>query len=594
MLDDLLAQPTRFLFFTGKGGVGKTSISSAAAVALADSGKSVLLVSTDPASNLSEVLATTVTATPTPVAGTRSLAAMDIDPMAAAAAYRERVVGPYRGVLPDEVVAGIEEQLSGSCTVEIAAFDQFTDLLADPRDYDHIIFDTAPTGHTLRMLALPGAWTGYLDSNQVGTTCIGPLSGLTQQQQQYRRALDTLTDPAATTMVIVSRPERGSLNEAARAAAELKELGVRHQLLVVNGVYPSAGSGDPLAAALTARQNLALIEADESIATLPRSVVPLRATPPLGVAGLRALLAQAPTTSGTSALDLPAFESTWQLSALVDEMAQQGHGLVMTVGKGGVGKTTIAAALALSLASRGTPVTVSTTDPAAHLLETLGGAETPPPTLLVERVDPAAATQAYREEVMSTAGANMDSDARAVLAEDLRSPCTEEIAVFRAFATIVAQAESRVVVLDTAPSGHTLLLLDAARSYHRELSRQASGAPLDVEHLLERLQDPEFTRLLVICLAEATPVHEAAQLQDDLLRAAIKPLAWVVNQSLLAAGPSDPLLRSLARNESRWIAEAEQLSDSVAVIPWLAQPPVGAHGLRRLLEEASAPMIAAL
>ncbi len=592
MLDAILEQPTRFLFFTGKGGVGKTSASAAVALKLADAGKAVLLVSTDPASNLSEVLGTTVNGGPTPVAGAGTLAAMDIDPMKAAEAYRERVVGPYRGVLPDMVVSGIEEQLSGSCTVEIAAFDRFTGLLASQEPYDHIVFDTAPTGHTLRMLALPGAWTGYLDTNRVGVTCVGPLSGLTQQRRQYRLALDTLADPSATTMVMVTRPETGALREAARAAAELKELGVRNQVLVVNGVYSASSAGGRLGAAMAARQTVAMSEMDDVIAGLPRSVVPLRGNPPLGVAGLRALLAERVPVPTPLTDDLPPVETHWQLSEIVDEMATQGHGLVMTVGKGGVGKTTIAAALAVALGSRGTPVTLSTTDPAAHLLETLDGTEAPPDTLRIERVDPVAATAAYRDEVMSTAGADMDQAARAVLAEDLRSPCTEEIAVFRAFAAIVAQAESRVVVLDTAPSGHTLLLLDAARSYQRELSRQATTAPMDVENLLARLQDPGFTRVLVICLAEATPVHEAAALQDDLLRAGIRPRAWVVNQTLLVASPSDPLLYGLAKNEGRWIAEAERLSTALGVIPWVVEPPVGVSALRSLLNQPAALAIA--
>ncbi|MHB8323869.1 MAG: arsenical pump-driving ATPase [Candidatus Dormibacteria bacterium] len=588
MLAAVLDDPSRYLFFTGKGGVGKTSLSCSVALTLADRGGRVLLVSTDPASNLSEVLGTELGGEPRPVAGTERLWALDIDPMAAAAAYRQRVVGPYRGILPDAVVAGIEEQLSGSCTVEIAAFDQFTGLLADPGDFDHIVFDTAPTGHTLRMLALPGAWTSYLDTTEGGVTCVGPLSGLTQQRARYREALTVLADPALATLVLVTRPDPGALAEASRASSELADTGLRNQLLVVNGVYREGRGGviaDPVAAAFAQQQDTAMAAVPANLTGLRREAVPLLDSPPVGIAGLRRLLKprapsrdpQAPlprALSGRSQLDLAAF---------VDDIARQGRGLVMTMGKGGVGKTTVAAAIAVSLARRGVPVTLSTTDPAAHLSQALGDPAQLPANLSVERIDPAGATAAYTQEVLATAGTGLEASARAVLVEDLRSPCTEEVAVFRAFAATVARAQNGVVVLDTAPSGHTLLLLDAARSFQREVTRQSSQVPPDVEALLDRLEDPEFTRILVVTVAQPTPVHEAEALQADLLRAGIRPAAWVVNQSLLAAGTTDPFLATLAQNEARWIGESARIGGRVAVVAWQTSPPIGADGLMTVL-----------
>lgn len=596
VLNSILDTPTRFLFFTGKGGVGKTSLSCAVAVTLADRGAKVLLVSTDPASNLSEVLGTNLGNEPQAVPGVDRLWALDIDPMAAAAAYRQRVVGPYRGVLPDKVVEGIEEQLSGSCTVEIAAFDQFTGLLADPADFHHVIFDTAPTGHTLRMLALPGAWTSYLDTNEVGVTCVGPLSGLTQQRARYREALNVLSDPALATLVLVTRPDTGALAEASRASGELADTGLRNQLLVVNGIYPGNPLGsvsDATAIAFAKRQDDALASIPSNLQGLDRESVGLMDTPPLGIGGLRRLLqprlARAATDAGASRAELAAAPDPG-LAALVDAIARKGQGLVMTMGKGGVGKTTIAASIAVAVARRGVPVILSTTDPAAHLSRVLGDPATLPTNLTVERIDPVAATAAYTSEVLASAGAGLEASAHDVLVEDLRSPCTEEIAVFREFASTVARAKESVVVLDTAPSGHTLLLLDAARSFQREVSRQSAEVPREVEALLDRLADPDFTRILVVTLAEPTPVHEAEDLQEDLLRAGIRPAAWVVNQSMLATGTADPILAALARHEARWIDEAARIGGAVALVAWQTAPPVGSDGLLALV--AAEPALA--
>jgi len=584
MLEVLLDQPTRFMFFTGKGGVGKTSLSSATAVALADRGRRVLLVSTDPASNLSEVLASPIGPSPRAVEGVAGLDALDIDPNAAAAAYRERIVGPVRGVFPDDIVSGIEEQLSGACTVEIAAFDEFTALLADAEatsHYDHVVFDTAPTGHTLRMLALPAAWTGFLDANTAGTTCIGPLSGLTQAQDRYRIALATLADPSITTLVLVTRPDSGAINEADRARAELESLGLTNQFLLINGVFSDENSEDPTARAFARRQHHALEQMPASLSGLQRESLPLLSGAPIGSLALRGLLeGRSPEVVGADDFD----PTTTTLADIADDIAVKGHGLIMTMGKGGVGKTTIAAALAVDLAERGLGVTLTTTDPAAHLTDTLGQGETWPSSLVVERVDPHIVTALYVAEVMATAGADLDDAGRAVLEEDLRSPCTEEIAVFKAFAATVAGAADRIVILDTAPTGHTLLLLDAAESYSREVSRLRDQTPSDVSQLLGRLRDPDFTSVLLVTLAEPTPVHEAVALQIDLERAGIHPASWVVNQSLLATGTNNTTLAARARHEVRWLREIRDNHSSVAIVAWQQQAPSGPRLLRALVE----------
>ena len=584
-----LDRATRILFFTGKGGVGKTSLSCAAAVALARNGKRVLLISTDPASNLDEVLGVQLSSEPTNIPGAKGLSALNIDPEAAARAYRERVVGPYRGVLPESAVTSMEEQLSGACTVEIAAFDEFTKLLGDQQatsEFDHIIFDTAPTGHTLRLLKLPSAWTGFIAQNTTGTSCLGPLSGLQAQQALYEASLRTLSDPTSTTLVLVSRPELSALVEADRTRAELADIGVTNQYVFLNAVFVATETKDTAALALEARGRDALKRMPGLLAALPRLEVPLLSFAPMGVDNLGRVFgseASVPVPADPShpdQINLPG-----PLVSLIDELEQMGHGVVMTMGKGGVGKTTIAAAIAVELAHRGHSVHLSTTDPAAHISATVAtGVE----GLRVSRIDPAAETRRYSEEVLAKAAPHLDEQGKALLEEDLRSPCTEEIAVFRAFAETVAEGAQGYVVLDTAPTGHTLLLLDAAEAYHRDVLRSMSDIPDSVRNLLPRLRDTQFTRVLLVTLPEATPVHEAGKLQDDLLRAGIRPFAWVINQSFANNGFRDPVLVERGLRELPYIDEVgAQFASRLALIPWKPEAPVGPVQLRKLAQAES-------
>ena len=579
-----LDDPPRFLFFTGKGGVGKTSIACASAMRLAEAGRRVLLVSTDPASNVGQVLAIEIGNSITPVPDVPGLAALEIDPQAAARAYRDRIVGPVRGVLPDTVVRGIEEQLSGACTTEIAAFDEFTALLTDAAltgDYQHVVFDTAPTGHTIRLLQLPGAWSGFLETGRGDASCLGPLAGLEKQRVQYKAAVEALADPLRTRLVLVARAQPATLREVARTHRELAAIGLSRQYLVVNGVLPSAEtSDDALAAAICAREQAALDTLPDVLAPLPRDVLTLKPFNLVGLDALRQLLDDLPATTVASTppgdlIDAP------DLASLVDDIAADGHGLVMLMGKGGVGKTTLAAALAVELARRGLPVHLTTSDPAAHLGETLDGCLE---TLAVSRIDPRVETERYREHVLQTRGARLDAEGRALLEEDLRSPCTEEIAVFQAFSRVIREAGRKFVVMDTAPTGHTLLLLDATGAYHRDIARQMGDGNLHYVTPMMQLQNPKRTKVLLVTLAETTPVLEAANLQADLRRAGIEPWAWIINNSIAAARPRSALLRQRAHNELREIdAVARHHAHRHAVVPLLPEEPVGVERLLALV-----------
>lgn len=576
---------TRYLFFTGKGGVGKTTTASAVAVALADAGRRTLLISTDPASNLDDVFAIDAGPDPTPVADVPRLSVANLDPEAAAAAFRERAVGPYRGALPESAIASMEEQLSGACTVEVAAFNEFTAVLSGPQKtagFDHVLFDTAPTGHTLRLLTLPSAWSGYVSEHPAGASCLGPLAGLDQRRDQYATAVQTLADPELTTLVLVARAEESALREAFRASGELAALGVRNQQLVINGLLSDPGE-DLVARAFCDRQAAALAAAPAALGSLPAAGVGLVAGDVTGVRALRAL-AGPPVDQPMAAVSdgnggPPGLAG---LGDLIDELAGVGNGVVMTMGKGGVGKTTLAAAIALALAESGREVTLSTTDPAAHLADALADASHP--GLVVERIDPAVETARYSAEVLEAA-AGLDDEGRALLEEDLRSPCTEEIAVFRAFARTVDVARDRIVVLDTAPTGHTLLLLDAAQSYQREVQRTNAEVPSEVAELLARLRDPQFARILIVTLPETTPLHEAQRLQDDLDRAGIQPLGWVINGSFAAVDTSHPRLRARADSERAHIDRVCELAPRTWLAGWQPAAPVGLAGLRALVED---------
>lgn len=595
-MKQFLEKAPKFLFFTGKGGVGKTSMACATAVGLAEKGKKILLISTDPASNLDEVLETKLNSTPTQVNGVPNLFAMNINPIEAAGEYRERMVGPYRGILPDATIKQMEEQLSGACTVEIAGFSEFSKFVGDEsmvKDYEHVVLDTAPTGHTLRLLNLPSAWNAFIESNKTGSSCLGPVSGLSEQKILFENVVEALKNPERTLLVLVSRAENMSFTEANRASLELRELGLSNQHLIINGLFVTT-SDDKVACAFAEKSDIAIKNMPKELKELPTTEVLFRPAGVMGIEGLKNVCCRTFNPNiDTNMEDLKikskeVFKKIMPWSDLLNRLEADCNGVIMTMGKGGVGKTSMAAMIATQLAKKGHSVLLSTTDPAAHLTQALkSDIGENIPNLQIERIDPKVVTETYVCSVISKNAGKLSLEDMALLEEELRSPCIEEIAVFQAFAKTVAKGENQFIVLDTAPTGHTLLLLDSTEAYHREVAKSADDLPDEVKELLPRIRDPKFTKVLIVALPEATPTHEAEALQEDLRRANIEPYAWIINRSFAASGTNDPILISKGIHELKYIEEitdtlSKNLTGGAVLSPWVCEELVGAENLEKL------------
>lgn len=567
---------TKYLFFTGKGGVGKTSSACATAVSLADKGKRVLLISTDPASNLQDVFKTDLNNTGISIDGLPQLVVVNLDPILAAAEYRESVIGPYKGLLPDAVITNMEEQLSGSCTVEIAAFNEFSKFITDVKiqnDYDFVIFDTAPTGHTLRLLQLPSAWSNFISENTHGASCLGQLSGLESQKEVYKKAVETLADGKLTTLVLVSRPEIATLLEAERASNELLQIGIKNQIMILNGILNEYD--DAVSESFYKKQQAALSNLPDGLKAITTYSVPLRGYNVLGLNNLRALFTYDSYSFSPDQIDDHAFKN---LNDIVEHIINTHKKVIFTMGKGGVGKTTIAAAIAMGLSDKGQKVHLTTTDPAAHLKNVVAESA----NIKLSHIDEQVELAKYREEVLTTARAQMAEEDLAYIEEDLNSPCTQEIAVFRAFAEIVDNAEHEIVIIDTAPTGHTLLLLESTQSYNQEIERSKGAIPASARKLLPRLHNADETEVIIVTLPEATPVYEARRLEDDLKRAGISTKWWIINSSLYQSKSSNHLLSVKASNEVEWINKvAQHTNGDFALIAWHHEEIKG-DGLRKL------------
>lgn len=594
------------IFFSGKGGVGKTTMACATALHYAGQGRKTLLVSTDPASNIADVLEQPIGYAIVPVAGAENLWATEIDPDQAAEEYKARLLDPYRAFMPKDILASLEEQLSGPCTVEVAAFDRFIDFM-DADEYEVVVFDTAPTGHTLRLLALSVDWSKYIEvaAQGSGQTCLGPVQAIQGAKDKYDQATALLKDPAETQFVFVMRPDALSVYETLRAAGELAGQGILPGRLIANGVLPAEAGSDGDVEVRRAEQEARIAEAQIGL-SLEAQRVRLRPEEVKGIPALRALAeelyegARPPLLSADETLTSEANLPSPDLERLLIPSFGRTKAFFFT-GKGGVGKTTVSCVFALELARRGYKTLLVTTDPAAHLgrvLDVPVGAEPHPvaDNLTAVHIDQVKAFEEYKARVLEEAASIVSEDMLKVTAEELDSPCTEEMAAFDKFARYFEDESYDFIVLDTAPTGHTLRLLDLPFQYAQQTALAAAGAQEGAsphraasarfQKLIARLRDPSLTTFAFVFYPEATPILESYRAFVDLKAAGIGAQFVVANMVLSAAQANGPFMRRRRAMQQRYLGEAyRRFGLPVLVLPHLKKEPRGLPLIQELGRE---------
>ncbi len=606
---------TQYIFFSGKGGVGKTSMACTHAVRYADEGKHTLIVTTDPASNLSDTFEQEIGHHVTPITGVPNLSAMEIDPDKATQEYIDRAMAPIRAAFPPQMVQVMEEQMSGPCTAEVAAFDRFTDFLEAPADnaaaFDVVIFDTAPTGHTIRLLELPAEWSQSIDaaSSGSGQTCIGPSAAIQDAKHKYERALAAMRESAQTTFIFVLHPEAISIRETQRAISELRKLDIQNYRLIINGIIPLEGEQNALFAARAEMhiRYLAQIERDFS---LPKQRMTLQAGEIKGVERLREVAkiffdGERATgmfdTQRSQAQDIPLVLSFGDVRKSIQPNGQRRT--VFFAGKGGVGKTVASCITAVWLAQQGYKTLLLTTDPAAHLGDVLdspvGDTITPvsgQPNLWAVKIDPKAAAETYRERILNDARKRgRPESAIQVMEEELNSPCTEEMAAFDKFIEYASEDGWNSVVFDTAPTGHTLRLLELPVDWSKQIDVKIfasveTTAADDVAKqrfgkVIDMMRDPAQSTFAFVMYPEATPILEAWRAARELGTVGIHPGMVVANMIIPAEQATTPFVRSRRLMQEKYLADiAERFHVPLVQIPLLSHEIKGLDMLAELGE----------
>jgi len=570
---------THYIFFSGKGGVGKTTMAAATAIHHARSGKKTLIVTTDPASNLADVFEQAIGHRIAAINGIPNLHAMEIDPDAATKEYKERLIGPYRGVMPEDVIASLEENLSGPCTTEMAAFDRFIDFM-EGDEYEVIVFDTAPTGHTIRLLELPVDWSRHIEQSAKGSgqTCLGPVQTIQDSKEKYDRATALLRDPARTTFVFVTRPESLSLYETMRARKELETIGIRSGLTVINGILPQEACDAVFFQRKFEAQQRVISDTEATIGTPTRRMF-LRDGEVKGTAGLASVAAElyegtrsAPSSDAPACKPEQAASPAPDLDRLLLPIPGKGTRALFFTGKGGVGKTTVSCVVAVHLADRGYKTLIVTTDPAAHLGEVFGVCVGSDPVRIAENlsavmIDQQQAFAEYKERVLSESRGTCSPEMLAAMEEELNSPCTEEMAAFDKFIRFIEGHDYDVVVFDTAPTGHTLRLLDLPFDYARQVEMMVSSdenAAVKQEtgnrfrEIIALLRDPQRAVFSLVLYPESTPIMESWRALLDLKRAGIETQLIVTNLVLPQEACHNAFFRNRRRMQLKYLKEIDE------------------------------------
>jgi len=602
---------TQFYFFSGKGGVGKTTMAAASAIHYATSGKKTLIITTDPASNLADVFEQLIGYDVIPITGTKNLFAMELDPDKATSAYRERTIAPLRGLIPEESLAVVEEQLNSPCTAEIAAFERFTDFLQGP-DYDVVIFDTAPTGHTLRLLELPGEWSKVIENaakdGSAGQTCIGPAAALAESKEKFDRAINAMRDPKQTTFIFVLRPEATAIYETQRSISELTRIGITSQELIVNGIYPESACDNSFMLRRFYKQQEYLRQIKENL-RLPATLMQLESNEIKGMASLGKIgskLLESPVMLGNDHLEIleiadeSPIEDYRQVNPAIEKLLTPLNGHCRTIffaGKGGVGKTSIAAATALWVAGRGYRTLLLTTDPASHLAQILGQPISEEPAKVEKKenlwmacIDGPQAASEYKAKVIAEVSNKYDAKRVAAITEELNSPCTEEMATFEKFIEFASLKDYEVIVFDTAPTGHTLRLLKLPVEWSKQLEIKIYTTTEDTEMdrvtkarfkgVIEMMQDPDRTTFSFVMYPENTPIEEAGRAMEDLKTIGISTTLIVANLVLPDGIITNDYLRDRKSMQEKYLDHMrERFRIPIIQLPLLADDLVGEDNL---------------
>jgi len=591
---------TRYIFFSGKGGVGKTTMACATAIHYATKGKKTLIVTTDPASNLADVFEREIGHKITPIKGVPNLSAMEIDPDEATREYKERIIGPFREVMPEDVIVSMEENLSGPCTTEMASFDRFIDFM-ETDEYDVIVFDTAPTGHTIRLLELPVDWSKHIEESAKGSgqTCLGPVQSIQGSKEKYDRATALLRNPDRTTFIFVMRPEELSLYETLRAAKELETIGIKSGDLIINGILPEEVCEMEFFRRKWERQQEIMKETEKAVEK-PKRYMLLRDSEVKGVNPLKGVAEELfngkrPEHSHAGAvpeepgftIEKPDIDSLW--------LPQEGTKALFFTGKGGVGKTTISCIAAVYASQKGFKTLLITTDPAAHIGEVLDvkvGSEPVEiaPNLHAVMVDQETAFREYKKGILDDARGKYSEDMLATMEEELNSPCTEEMAAFDKFVQFIEGREYDVVVFDTAPTGHTLRLLDLPFDYAKQVEMMVCGdeakeaAQNRFREIINILRDGERTIFNLVLYPESTPIMESYRAMLDLKEAGIETQLVVANMILPEEVCVNDFFRNRRAMQMKYLEEIrDRFNLPILIFPLFEEEPRGLDDLGKSL-----------
>lgn len=604
---------TKFYFFSGKGGVGKTTMAAASATYLAGLGKKTLIITTDPASNLADVFEQPIGYQITPIQNLPNLFALELDPDKATDEYKEKALAPLKGLIPDESFAVLEEQLNSPCTAEMAAFERFTDFLQEP-DYEIVIFDTAPTGHTLRLLELPVEWSGVIEKaakdGSSGQTCIGPAAALAESKEKFDRAINAMRDSKQTTFIFVLRPEATPIYEAKRSITELTKLGIQSQELIVNGIYPQSACDNPFMLRRFAKQQEFLVQIKRSF-SVPVTLIELEANEIKGKESLfkigKKLYEKPVKLADYSPQIIKArhqfpIQDYPRVNSTINQLLVPQNGLRRTIffaGKGGVGKTSVAAATSLWIADKGYKTLLLTTDPASHLGQIFEQTITDEPTkikgernLWMAHIDASKAAQEYKEKVLAEVRQKYNKERVIAIEEELNSPCTEEMATFEKFIEFATRKDFEVLVFDTAPTGHTLRLLKLPVEWSKQLEIKIFTTTDDTEadritkarfrEVIDMMRDTNQTTFSFVMYPESTPIEEASQAMADLATINIQTSLIVANLVLPGSILTNNYLKQRGIMQDKYLKEMyKRFSAPILQLPLLADDLIGKEKLKQ-------------